>query len=57
MTTKTIIYKVRRNVWHVRAIVDGALLERVYIGTRASSALRAFRAHVRRCLLAEVENA
>lgn len=48
MTTTTTIYKVRRGMWRVRAIVDGTMLERVYIGTRASSALRAFRAEVTR---------
>ena len=46
MTTTTTIYKVRRGIWRVRAIVDGSLVTRVYIVNRASAALRSFRQEV-----------
>ena len=45
-TTTTIVYRIRRGVWHVRAIVDGRLVARVYIVNRASAALRSFRQEV-----------
>ena len=46
MTTTTTIYKVRRGIWRVRAIVNGDMVTRVYIVNRASAALRSFRQEV-----------
>ena len=46
MTTITTIYKVRRGIWRVRAIVNGDMVTRVYIVNRASAALRSFRQEV-----------